>query len=404
MDQWQYGQTKLKHIEIKHPLSGLVADSLSPGWDLGPLPRGGNGYTPGSTGNNYNQTSGATFRVIIPVGDWDRSLGINSPGQSGDPESPYYDNLFDLWARDQVFPAFFSRAKIESVLFEEVQLRPAAGAPPAPDVAAAPPGTDVWLLALEQQGDTLRAHAPRNLTQRPGYDNQPFFTPSGELMFVQMEDERTDLWRWNPVSERVTRLTRTPQQGEFSPTPIPGSQGGISYIRSPTNTDGRLWRMPREGADAEIVFPDIGPVGYHAWFDADHVALWLLQEPSVLQWVKLGATEGTTIATGVGRSPQSVPGRRAVSFTRAIDGGTVVEAYDLDRQRTEALAMLPAGGEFHGWTPGGVLLGTAGSRVVAWRGDRWDTVADLAPLGVRLSRLAVSPDGSRLAVVAEPIE
>ena len=112
MDQWQYGQTKLKHIEIKHPLSGLVADSLSRGWDLGPTSRGGNGYTPGSTGNNYNQSSGATFRVIVPVGDWDRALGINSPGQSGNPESPYYDNLFELWARDGYFPLYYSRDSI----------------------------------------------------------------------------------------------------------------------------------------------------------------------------------------------------------------------------------------------------------------------------------------------------
>jgi penicillin amidase len=112
MDQWQYGQTKLKHIEIKHPLSGLVADSLSRGWDLGPTSRGGNGYTPGSTGNNYNQSSGATFRVIVPLGDWDRALGINSPGQSGDPESPYYDNLFELWARDGYFPLYYSRDSI----------------------------------------------------------------------------------------------------------------------------------------------------------------------------------------------------------------------------------------------------------------------------------------------------
>ena len=112
MSRWEYGQKALKHIEISHPLRGLVADSLSRGWDLGPLPRGGNGYTPGSTGNNYNQSSGATFRIIVPVGDWDRSLGINSPGQSGDPESPYYDNLFERWAEDRYFPLYYSRDSI----------------------------------------------------------------------------------------------------------------------------------------------------------------------------------------------------------------------------------------------------------------------------------------------------
>jgi len=283
-------------------------------------------------------------------------------------------------------------------------------ADPSPDVtpseakapAGAPQGTDVWLLELEREGGTLRAVGPRNLTGRPGYDNQPFFTPAGDLLFVQMVGDRTDLWRWNADTERLNAVTTTPGQGEYSPTPIPGSEGGISYIRSPDDTSGRLWRMPTAGAAAEIVFPDIGPVGYHAWFDADHVALWLLQDPSVLQRVVLATQEASTIATGVGRSPQSVPGRRAVSFTRRDDRGTLIDVYDLDLNRTDTLARLPEGGEFHAWTPDGVLLGSAGPRVLAWREGAWQTVADLSHLGLTVSRLAVSPDGVSLALVAEP--
>ena len=272
---------------------------------------------------------------------------------------------------------------------------------PAP-VTSAPEGTDVWLLDLVREGDNLRAVAPRNLTNRPGYDNQPFFTPMGDLLFVQMENERTDIWRWDPETKTSTPVTKTLLESEFSPTPIPESESGISYIRSKTNTSGRLWRMPHEGADAEIVFADLGPVGYHAWFDAAHVALWRLQEPSLLQLVKLDTQETRTIATGVGRSPQSVPNRQAVSFTRVTEDGTVVEAYDLELDRTETLGILPVGGDFHAWTPDGVLLSSTGSRVLALRGDQWQEVVDLAHLGLVLSRLAVSYDGTGLALVAEP--
>lgn len=111
MSQWQYGQPKLKHITIRHPLSGVLPDSRE-SLDLGPLPRGGNGYTPGSTGNNLNQSSGATFRLVVPVGDWDRARAMNSPGQSGDPDSPYYGNLFEEWAKDQYFQLYYSRDSI----------------------------------------------------------------------------------------------------------------------------------------------------------------------------------------------------------------------------------------------------------------------------------------------------
>jgi penicillin amidase len=112
MARWQYGQKDLKHSAMKHPLSDALSPEFKEGLDLGPLPRGGNGYTPGSTGNNYRQGSGASFRIIVPVGEWDRAQGMNSPGQSGDPESPYYDNLYKKWAEDAYFPLYYSRDSI----------------------------------------------------------------------------------------------------------------------------------------------------------------------------------------------------------------------------------------------------------------------------------------------------
>ena len=78
----------------------------------------------GNTGSGDNQTSGASFRIFVDTRDWDNTLGMNTPGQVGDPDSPLYDNLFELWANDKVFPAFYSREKIESVLFEKIDLIP----------------------------------------------------------------------------------------------------------------------------------------------------------------------------------------------------------------------------------------------------------------------------------------
>lgn len=115
MAQWPYGQEKFKHTYMAHALGSIVTDSLKDKLNLGPLPRGGNGYTPGSTGNNDRQSSGASFRMIVNTGDWDAALGTNGPGQSGNPESPFYSNLFEPWAQDEYFPVYFSKQKIDSV-------------------------------------------------------------------------------------------------------------------------------------------------------------------------------------------------------------------------------------------------------------------------------------------------
>ena len=56
---------------------------------------------------------GASYREILDVADWDRSIATNTPGQSGQPASPYYGNLLPLWADDQYFPLPFSAQAIQ---------------------------------------------------------------------------------------------------------------------------------------------------------------------------------------------------------------------------------------------------------------------------------------------------
>ena len=129
MSGWQYGQERYKHVLIRHPLSDAVDEETRRRLDVGPLPRGGYGHTPNSTGGNDNQSSGASFRIIATAEDWDRTVGTNTPGQSGDPDHPRYRDLFEMWAADRYFPAFFSRARIDSVADEVRVLVPAAAAP-----------------------------------------------------------------------------------------------------------------------------------------------------------------------------------------------------------------------------------------------------------------------------------
>lgn len=124
MTRWRYGQEKFKHSYIAHALSDVADEETKKKLDVGPLPRGGNSYTPGSSGGNKRQSSGASFRMIVNTGDWDAAIGTNSPGQSGNPESPFYRNLFESWAKDQYFPIYFSRERVESVSVEKSILAP----------------------------------------------------------------------------------------------------------------------------------------------------------------------------------------------------------------------------------------------------------------------------------------
>lgn len=124
MTDWKYGQTDYKHSYMHHMLSDYVSDELRKNLDVGPHPRGGNGYSPNSTGSTDNQMSGASFKFITDTADWDKALMINTPGQSGNPDSPYYSNLFETWARNGYFPAYYSRQKIEENTDSIMVLKP----------------------------------------------------------------------------------------------------------------------------------------------------------------------------------------------------------------------------------------------------------------------------------------
>ena len=126
-DKWKLGA--YHHAVIHHPMTAALKPELRAKFDVGDLPRGGDSYTVTATGGGDNQASGGSFKIIVDTEDWDRSAGLNNPGQSGDVNSPHYRDLYELWARGKYFPIFYSRAKIESVAEKKFELKPAgAGA------------------------------------------------------------------------------------------------------------------------------------------------------------------------------------------------------------------------------------------------------------------------------------
>jgi len=124
MSNWKYGQERYHHALIRHPMSAVVNDETRARLDVGPAPRGGDGSTVSATGNGDNQTSGGSLKFIADTEDWDNSIGLNTPGQSGDPESPHYRDLFDLWGKGRYFPVAYSRSTVESVTESVTRLSP----------------------------------------------------------------------------------------------------------------------------------------------------------------------------------------------------------------------------------------------------------------------------------------
>ena len=113
MENWTLGA--YHYAKVLHHMTAALRPDLEARFDVGPLPRGGDAYTITATGGGDAQNSGGSFKIISDTDDWDNSVGLNNPGQSGDMRDPHYRDLFEYWARGKYFPILFSRSKVESV-------------------------------------------------------------------------------------------------------------------------------------------------------------------------------------------------------------------------------------------------------------------------------------------------
>ena len=76
----------------------------------------------GGAGTVYS--NGATFREIFDMADWETGISTTSPGQSGQPGSPYYGDLIESWADGEYFPLAYGRAAVEEVAVHRLVLKP----------------------------------------------------------------------------------------------------------------------------------------------------------------------------------------------------------------------------------------------------------------------------------------
>jgi penicillin amidase len=119
---WQ----QLHRASFIHPLgdSSPAAGTL---FNRGPVPRPGDGSTVDATyfaGSSFDQLAGASYREIFDLSDWDKGVGVNVPGQSGQPGSTHYDDLLPLWTDGKYFPLRYSRQSVDRETTDVLELKP----------------------------------------------------------------------------------------------------------------------------------------------------------------------------------------------------------------------------------------------------------------------------------------
>jgi len=275
--------------------------------------------------------------------------------------------------------------------------------------AQAPPPTEIFLAPLTANGATVTVGRPINITNNPGYDNQPQFLAdsSGLLFSSQRDGVQTDIYRYDIAAKQTVQVTRT-TENEYSPTLTPDGQT-FSTVRGAQQ---KLWRFTMDGTDAGLAWTHMGLIGYHVWISPSQMATFVLganREPNTLQLLDLRTGAGEVIETSIGRSLLIRPGKGTVSFVHKPQGSPWV-IRELDPRTKHITTLTPAveGSEDLAWTPDGAIVMGQKGKLMMWRPSTgsgpsaWTEIADLATQGVEnITRLTVSPDGKWIAIVSQ---
>lgn len=270
-------------------------------------------------------------------------------------------------------------------------------------LAAQAPGTDIYLATLYREGLGLGVGSVVNVTSRPGYDNQPSFTPDGRsIFFTSAREGQTDIYRYDLAARTTAQVTATPES-EYSPTVMPDGRH-LSVVRVERDSAQRLWQFGLDGKPDRPILDSIKPVGYHTWLAKDTVFLFVLGTPATLRRADVARGTADILASDIGRTILRIPGSNAVSYVQRDSAGGWIRAIHPVTGAGRNLVRLPEGTEFYAWTPQGELLSAAGNRVLQWGAGQqgWVEVVRFTEPGLqKISRIAVSPSGDRIALVSE---
>ena len=255
--------------------------------------------------------------------------------------------------------------------------------------------TEVYLLDLTQDSPS-----PINISLNPGYDNQPSFWDNDHLLYTRTRAGQTDIVRYNLNSKKTEWLCDTAQGSEHSPLRIPESDA-FSAIRLDTTGLQRLYCYTEDGKN-ELLFSPL-KIGYQHWVFATTLLCTVLVEDHMNLMLVQPNNSNKLIAEKVGRSLHRIPKTAQLSFIQQKEGKSVLSSFAINTQHIQPLLTLPEGVQDVTWLPTGTLIFGQGNSLFKWDSNTSTGIQVWKKLtGINnISRLALSPDGKRLALVGE---
>lgn len=267
-------------------------------------------------------------------------------------------------------------------------------------------GTEIFLLDISESGGNITLLNPKNITNRRGYDNQPFFHPNQPLLYyTAMQDGQTDIWSYNLKTGVGLQVTNT-IDSEYSPTVTPDQKYLSCIVQRKSNGDQDLVKYNiKNPTETQIIFESqkTGKIGYQAWLNPNELITFVLGEPQTLHYQNLTEKKDIVVAPNIGRSLHLIPKQKNFSFVQEIDKKWLIRSFNPQKNTITDIAESHQDSEhYNAWLSGNIIFESRNTDIFAYNltTKEWKavTLSDMLPKR-KISRMAIK--GNKIAIVIE---
>ncbi len=268
----------------------------------------------------------------------------------------------------------------------------------------AQPNTEIFLFDLNTKNGVFELSNYRNISNNEGYDNQPSFLDNNTILYSGTRKGQTDIVKYNIRYDSKIFINHT-DGSEYSPLKIP-SQKAVSAIRLEKNGDQKLYKYSLRNGESEVLVEDI-IIGYHVWNNEDVLVSSVLEDNKLaLYTTKFKEGENKKFHSNIGRSLHKIPESNLISFISKTNSEVwEIQSIHPSSGKIKSIVATFPKSEDMCWTPSGTIVMGHENKLYTYTPNKdkdWKEVSSLESYGIKnITRLAISPDGSKIAIVGE---